>query len=928
MRRTSFVAALARCFALAALIVPAALAAQSEGSIRGRIADSSGTGVSRASVLIEELGLRTISADDGQYFFGRVPAGSHVITVRRVGVRTATARLTVNAGAETRQDFTVTAIGAVLAPMAVVVGSRAAHSAADELPVPVDVYSSEEIGRQGTRETAQILSQLAPSVNFPRQSVSDGTEIVRPFTMRGLSPDHSLVLVNGKRRHHTALVHYYGAGMAAGSSGVDLNAMPAGAIDHMEVLRDGAAAQYGSDAIAGVVNLVLKEGSAARFLTADAGQYMPKDWPHDGKSYDVNGGWSLTGGRGTLALFGEYRDRGSTNRAGPDNVDQIVAGDADSIVNDRIVQKRNPVPQPNHHWGDGAERDAMTFVNAALPLSESGNTGVYAFGGYSYRKGAGYGYYRQAISDRNWTQIYPIGFLPKFAPDVIDYSASTGVKGLAAGWGYDLGGTLGHNDFTFNLENTLNTSLGPCLRTACAFGLDGIPGNADDPGIPNQTSFMAGKLKLNEGILSLDANRTVDAGLPAPLSVALGTAFRRENYQVVRGEKASYIQGGYPDKNGGIAPSGSQVFPGFRPEDEADASRNNVAGYVELETNLTRALLANVAGRYEHYSDFGSKATGKLAVRFQPAQELILRGALSTGFRAPSLNQSYYSSTATNFAADPVTGKAVPFEVGIFPVASREARVLGARPLKPETSVNVSTGFAYSPARRINFTADYYYIAVSDRILLTTFLAGDSVAALLASTGSTATAGQYFTNGLDTHTNGLDLTANYRFAAGAGFTTLSATYNNTQTKIAGAIAEPPELRGTGAVLFDPYGEGGLNALTRERPRWRSTVTAQHELSSWNFMARASTYGKYTSALYSYSAAAAQTYGVKTLFDAEIGYAFGGTTKLSIGGRNLFDTFPERMNEDNSFGLFLYPSASPYGFNGRYAYARIEVTPAR
>jgi iron complex outermembrane receptor protein len=716
--------------------------------------------------------------------------------------------------------------------------------------------------------------------------------------------------------------------MAAGSSGVDLNALPAGAVDRMEVLRDGAAAQYGSDAIAGVVNLVLKEGRAARFLTADAGQYMPKDWPHDGKSYDVNGGWSLTGGRGMLAAFAEYRDRGATNRAGPDNVDQLVPGDADSIVNDRIVQKRNPVHQPNHHWGDGAERDVMTFVNAALPLSESGNTGIYAFGGYSYRKGAGYGYYRQAISDRNWTQIYPLGFLPKFAPDVIDYSAATGVKGLAAGWNYDLGGTLGHNGFTFNLENTLNTSLGPCLQTVCAFGLDGIQGTSDDPGIPNQTSFMAGKLELYEGIVSLDANREVDAGMHAPLNVAFGTAFRRENYQVVRGEKASYIQGGYPDKNGGIAPSGSQVFPGFRPEDEADVSRNNVAGYVELETNIAPALLANVAGRYEHYSDFGSKVTGKLAMRFQPAEQLILRGAVSSGFRAPSLNQSYYSSTATNFAADPVTGKAVPFEVGIFPVASREARVLGARPLRPETSVNVSTGLAWSPTRRTNFTADYYYIAVTDRILLTTFLAGDSVAKLLASTGSTATAAQYYTNGLDTHTNGLDLTANWRLALGAGFTTLSATYNNTQTKIAGAIAEPPELAGTGAVLFDPYGEGGLNALTRERPRWRSTVTAQHELTGWTFMARASTYGKYTSALYSYSAADAQTYGVRTLFDAEVGYAIATTTKVTVGGRNLFDTFPERMTEANSFGLFLYPSASPYGFNGRYVYARVEVTPGR
>ncbi|HEX8849551.1 MAG TPA: TonB-dependent receptor [Gemmatimonadaceae bacterium] len=921
---------ISRCSAVAmiaaAFVFPTSLVAQGTGTIRGRVVDSTGSPVIRATVSVEATGLRAASDERGDFVLGRVPAGRWMVTVRRVGVRTLSAPVSVVAGAETRQDFTVSAIGAVLAPMEVVVGSRAAHTAADELAVPVDVYSTEEIARQGTTETAQILSQLAPSVNFPRQSVSDATEIVRPFTMRGLSPDHSLVLLNGKRRHHTALVHYYGAGMAAGSSGVDLNALPAGAIDHMEVLREGAAAQYGSDAIAGVVNLVLKQGTTARFLTADAGQYMPRDWPHDGKSFDVNGGWSVSG-RGSLALFGEYRDRGMTNRAGPDPLDQIVAGDADQIVNDVIVKKNNPVPQPNHHWGDGAEHDVMTFLNGSLPVSADGNTGLYAFGGYSFRRGAGYGYYRQAMSERNWPQIFPIGFLPKFAPDVVDYSAATGLKGLARGWNYDIGGTLGHNGFTYNLQNTLNTSLGPCLTSVCAFGLDGVQGTADDPGIPNQTSFMAGKLELYEAIASLDASREIDIGRSAPLNLAFGTAFRRENYQVIAGEKASWVNGGHADQYGDIAASGSQVFPGFRPEDEANASRNNVAGYLDLESVLVPSVLANLAGRYEHYSDFGSKTTGKLALRWQPVSSLTLRASVSTGFRAPSLNQSYYSSVVTNFRADPVTGNAVPFEVGIFPVASAEARVLGARPLKAESSQNASVGLAVTPFRGLNFTADVYSIAVNDRILLTTFLATDSVAALLRSTGSRAEAAQYFTNALDTRTRGIDLTGNYRVGVGPGFATLTGTYNNTRTKIAGPIPLPQELQGTGAVLFDQYGEGGLNAMTRERPRWRSTVTAQYDLTAWSLMARASSYGKYVSALYSYSADFAQTYSARTIFDAEVGYRLVRGARLSLGGRNLFDTFPERMVEENSFGMFLYPSASPYGFNGRYVYARLEVGPA-
>ncbi len=914
---------------LALLLIPLArLDAQDFGALRGRIADTTGAPLARATVTVEGTGLRALSDDRGDYQLARVPAGLHTVTVRRIGARTTSQQVTVRTGEETRQDFAVAVIGTVLAPMQVVVGSRAAHTAADELAVPVDVFGAAELRAQGTPETAQILAQLAPSVNFPRQSVSDATEIVRPFTMRGLSPDHSLVLLNGKRRHHTALVHYYGAGMAAGSSGVDLNAFPSGAIERMEVLRDGAAAQYGSDAIAGVVNLVLKEGLAARFLSIDAGQYMPKDFDDDGKSFDVNAGWGFELLGGSVALFGEYRDRGSTNRAGADLEDQLVPGDADVVGPDgRVIQKNNPVPQPNHHWGDGEERNYMAFLNATIPIGASGNTGMYGFGGYSLRQGTGYGYYRQGISTRNWNEIYPIGFLPRFAPDVVDFSGAAGVKGIARGWNYDIGGTFGHDGFTFNLENTLNTSLGPCLRTACAPGPDRVLGTADDPGIPNQTSFMAGKVKLDEITIGLDASHEYDVGLPSPLNLAIGTAYRRENYEVVAGERASWIQGWHFDKDSAIAPSGSQVFPGFRPEDASDNSRDNIAFYVDVESDIAPKVLMNLAGRYEHYSDFGSKLTGKLATRWQPATPLTMRATVSTGFRAPSLNQSYYSSVVTNFAPD-ASGAAIPFEVGIFPVGSREARVLGARPLEPESSVNASAGFAITPMHGLNLTADYFWIRVDDRILLTTFIGGDSVAALLRSVGSRAETAQYFTNALNTRTQGIDVTAEWRFAGGPGFVTLNGVYNNMLTKIVGDIPLPRELEGTDAVLFDEYGEGGLNALTRERPRWRSNLSARYELPALSFLVRANTYGKYTSALYSYAAEFAQTYSTKTLFDAEVGWTPFAGTKLSIGGRNLFDTFPEQMLPDNSFGYFLYPPASPYGFNGRYVYARVEWMPGR
>src|SRR5437870_5209989 len=305
-------------FALAVfaqLLTPDTTTAQG-GTIRGRIADSTGAAIGQAVVVLEPGGMRATSRDNGEYAITRVPSGTYTLRVRRLGYVAPTESITIADGQTVVRDFLVNRAAVSLTE--VVIGSRARHTAADELAVPVDVFTPEQIHSQGTTETAQILSQLAPSVNFPRQSVSDATEIVRPFTMRGLSPDHTLVLLNGKRRHHTALIHYYGAGEGAGSSGVDMNAIPSGAISRLEVLRDGAAAQYGSDAIAGVVNVVLKEGSFAPFLTGDLGQYMTSKenpaalpdaggsrpaYPHDGRTIDVNGGWGVPLGRGSLGLF-------------------------------------------------------------------------------------------------------------------------------------------------------------------------------------------------------------------------------------------------------------------------------------------------------------------------------------------------------------------------------------------------------------------------------------------------------------------------------------------------------------------------------------------------------------------------------------------------------------------------------------------------
>ena len=645
------------------LIVPAVLTcavapplAAQGGSVVGRVLDTAGAPLVHAMVTIEAIGARATTDEQGRYELRGVPAGSYSVRARLLGFVPQVLRVTVGEGQPTQQDFTLRAQPIGLAPIDVTVGSRARHTAAEELAVPVDVFPAEVLARQGTSETSQILQQLAPSVNFPRQSVTDANDIVRPFTLRGLSPDQTLVLVNGWRRHQSAVVNTFPYGMAWGSSGVDMNAMPGGAIDRIEVLRDGASAQYGSDAIAGVVNLVIREGEFSPYLNVDAGRYVTADYPDDGTTADVNGGVGIGLGRGSISVFGEFLQRDPTNRAWADSflVDVNGVGDVIDPLTGKILQKRNSLPQPNLHWGDGLERDAMTFANFRMPLSAEGSSEVYAFGGYSHRVGTGNGFWRYFDSARNWPELYPQGFLPEFKPNVNDYSAAGGIRANVSGWAVDLGASYGLNRFVYNLRNTNNASLGPCLDVPCAPGADGVLGTSDDPGIPNQLAFDAGQLQRGEFGTALTLAKRLELGLPSPVNVALGAQFRRESYKIEAGETASWINGGHLAQDsatnpGDLAPAGSSVFPGFSPSDASDHSRTNVGAYLDLESNLGSQVLADIAGRFESYSDFGQRLTGKLALRYQPTRRFVLRGSASTGFRAPGLSQSFFSHTTTNF---------------------------------------------------------------------------------------------------------------------------------------------------------------------------------------------------------------------------------------------------------------------------------------
>ncbi len=902
-------------------MVSARTASAQVGTLEGKVTDSTGTVLVGAVLTIDGTGLRTTTTGRGRYTLGGVPTGRQMLRIRALGFAPESLQVTVTASAVANVDVVMTRSAYQLAPVQTLIGSRARHAAAEELAVPVDVYPVEELKRTGSTETTQILANLSPSVNFPKQAVTDATEIVRPFTLRGLSPDHSLVLINGQRRHTTSLLNVFSNGSAPGSSGVDLNAFPSSAIERIEVLRDGASTQYGSDAIAGVVNLVLKEGQFSPFINTSTGQYRPgKGYPNDGTTNDVNGGVGLRLGRGSLSLFGQYLNRESTNRACPDGSFGDENGIADSVANCRVIIKRNGVPQPNVHWGDGLERDIHTFANLRLPLSASGTTELYAFGGYSDRDGTGNGFFRKPQNSRNWPQIYPLGFLPEFRPSVIDYSAAGGIRTNLGKWAADFGANYGYNGFDFNLRNTLNSSLGPSLTTPTAPGPDGVLGTADDPGIPNQTSFDAGALRRGEFNLGANFSRPMKLGLPEDVNVAFGVAFRSENYEVIAGERASWIQGYHKTADSsGLAQGGSSVFQGFAPSDASKNSRTNIGGYIDLETNLSKNFLVNAAGRVESYSDFGEAITGKAAFRYQPNPKFVWRGAASTGFRAPSLAQSWYSHTTTAIQ------NGVLIEIGNFPVTNRASRIFGAKPLQEEKSVNLSTGFAWSPTNDLNFNVDYYHIGIKDRILLGTTYDGTSdpvVAQILADSGLTQIAGvQFPTNALDTKTDGIDVVGNYRVLAGSGTFDFSLAYNYTKNAITRVDPLPAILRGTATIYTDALDEVTRNSIERNRPNDRASFAANYSISRLHALGRLSYYGNYRDG----SSSGIETFGAKTLFDSEIGYRFDAVN-VSIGARNLFNVYPDVQTvEDNTNnGTFPYPGASPFGYNGRFVYVRTEI----
>src|SRR2546423_11208477 len=886
-----------RAFALICLL-PITLQGQTTSAISGRILDSqTGLPLFGAHISLPGTNQGAVSRADGSYRLP-LPPGRHVVFVSYVGYAPRRDTVDVLADQTLERDYTL-ARGVAQLDAAVVIGTRAHDRTVLNSPVPVDVLTPAEIKATGQVETSQIIQLLAPSFNFPRPTIADGTDHIRPSTLRGLGPDQVLVLVNGKRRHTSALVSVSGT-IGRGSPGVDLNAILASSIERIEILRDGAAAQYGSDAIAGVINIILKSDESTD-LEYETGQNYTrlKRLPGDNRltDGDVNS-VSLNAGKlvhdgGFLHLTGQYENRGSTNRALPDPRPQYFAGDP-----------RNTDPAFLNHvdfrQGDSHVNDLGGFFNGALPAFGNGAQ-VYAFGGVGRRNGQGAGNWRIAANNNNVRAIYPDGFLPLINSKIGDYSGTLGVKGDVLGWGYDLSGVYGHNRFDFDITNSVNPTLGTA----------------------SPTSFYSGSLKFGEATGNLDFVRAFPVSMfAAPLNVAIGAEARHDSYGIIAGEPDSYRDGGVKvldGPNAGAQPTpGAQVFPGFQPGDAGDHSRNNYAAYIDFETSPLSRFLLGLAGRTEHYSDFGSATIGKVSGRLELAPGYAIRGAYNSGFRAPSLGQEFFSSTATNFIN--INGVLTAVEVRTLPVSSGPAKALGAQPLKAEKSENTSLGVALQPLRALSLTADYYHIVTRHRSVLSGNFVGAAMTNFLASQGFPGVgSARYFTNAIDTRTNGVDVIGRYLMDWGnRGVTGFTGGFNRTGTVVTHVDPTPPALSTQNAVLFDRFER---SKLEEAQPHRTVTLTLDHTIRRFNATLHTTRFGQIGTRGPT-NPALDQKYKARWITDANVSVPLVPHFGVTLGVNNIADVYPsENIPANNNFGILPYTGFSPFGFNGRFMYFR-------
>ena len=804
-----------------------------------------------------------------------------------------------------------------------VVGTRAAPRSVGDSPVPVDIISSDEFQNQGATDMVSMMQTVVPSFNVNDQPINDASTLVRPANLRGMASDHTLVLVNGKRRHRSAVITFLGGGLSDGAQGPDISVIPSSALKQVEVLRDGAAAQYGSDAIAGVVNFVLKDADEGGMFEARYGSY----YEGDGDMMQVSGNIGLPlSEKGFINLSAEYRTSDPTSRS-------VQRDDAAAL----IAAGNTFVADPAQIWGSPEIKDDIkVFANLGLELSD--NAEAYMFGNYAEREVEGGFYYRNphnrggvndggTDADGNqlllvgdltgdmsgncptdilvgdnvlqnpryieevannpdcfaFNEMFPGGFTPRFGGTVQDMSLVFGTRGeLANEIGYDVSLNLGQNEIDFAISNTINPSMGP----------------------ETPTSFKPGTYVQSEQTLDIDLTKPIEVGLNEPLYLAGGFQYRHESYEAKAGDIASYTIGPLASQGFGI---GSNGFPGLSNKSQGEASRNNIAFYLDAELYLTDDFLVAAAVRYEDFSDFGNTTKGKLSARYQLTDSIAFRGAYSTGFKAPTIGQSTVRNVTTAFGS---SGQLE--DQATLPPTDPISVQKGGTPLTPEESVSMSFGVVAEFDNGLFLTADYYNIEVTDRISTTSAIAltEEDIAALLAqgvSDASSFSAVKFFTNDFDTTTEGLDVVANYSQDMFGGETKYSLAYNWTSTTVDQASENITPER--------------VRMLEDNLPATRWSFTANHTNGDWRVLGRVNYYGSIFEDHLD-SGLPIDNIGSELSLDVEVGYSVSENLQLVVGAKNALDEYPDRNTQyDNEIAGAAYPVTSPLGINGGFYYVR-------
>ncbi|MCC2615503.1 TonB-dependent receptor [Aestuariibacter halophilus] len=804
-----------------------------------------------------------------------------------------------------------------------IVGTRAAPRSIGDSAVPIDIIGDEEFKNQGSTDMVSMMQSVVPSFNVNDQPINDASTLVRPANLRGMASDHTLVLVNGKRRHRSAVITFLGGGLSDGAQGPDISVIPAAALKQVEVLRDGAAAQYGSDAIAGVVNFVLRDDAEGGSVEARMGSYYEGDG--DMMQVSANVGMPLTDD-GFLNVTAEYRTADATSRS-------VQRDDAQALID----AGNTAVADPAQIWGNPEIKDDIKlFANLGLDLGDDRE--AYMFGNYAERTVDGGFYFRNphnrgGVNDGGtnadgeqlllvgdltgdmsgncptdivvgdnvlenpryinevannpdcfaFNEMLPGGFTPRFGGDITDMSLVFGTKGfLDNDVRYDVSVNLGRNEVDFAIRNTINPSLGP-----------------DTP-----TSFKPGKYIQQEQTLDIDLGKPFEVGLYDALYLAGGFQYRHETYESIAGDPASYEIGPLASQGFGI---GSNGFPGLSNKSQNKASRHNIAFYLDAEAYLTEDFMLTAAIRYEDFSDFGSTSKGKLAARWQITDTVALRGAYSTGFKAPTIGQSNVRNVTTAFGTD---GRLI--DRATLPPTDPISVQKGGTVLTPEESESYSMGMVAEFDNGLFLTVDYYHIEVTDRISTTSGikLTEEDIAALLAqgvTDASSFSEVSYFTNDFDTTTEGVDIVANYSMEMFGGDTKFSLAYNWTSTTVDQASENISPDR--------------VHMIEDNLPAVRYSVTANHNNGDWRFLARVN----YTGSIFEDhldSGLPIDNVGSEFTLDLEAGYHFNDQFQVVVGAKNALDEYPdENVLWDTEIAGAKYPVTSPIGINGGFYYVR-------